>query len=128
MRQQEEDDGMASVEEKKTILLVEKDEDQVTFAMRALRRHGIVDEVAVAGDGTEAIDYLFGESGYAGRDTSSSESPAFISGPACCCAPVIVSVPIPGSAPAPVAGSEGPHSRRDLALPLWQSSARRLGA
>src|SRR5215212_10524839 len=90
----------------------------------ALRKHGIVDEVAVAGDGTEAIDYLF-EGGCAGRDTGSSESPASISGPACCCAPVIVSVPIPGSAPAPVAGSEGPHSRRDLALPLWQSSARR---
>ena len=32
---------MASVEEKKTILLVEEDEEQVTFAMRALRKHGI---------------------------------------------------------------------------------------
>jgi hypothetical protein len=47
---------MASVEEKKTILLVEEDEDQVPFAMRALRKHGIVDEVAVAGNGNEAVD------------------------------------------------------------------------
>ena len=70
MRQQEKDDGTASVEEKKTIPLVEEDEDQVTFAMRALRKHGIVDEVAVAGDGNEAVDYVFGEGGYAGRDTS----------------------------------------------------------
>src|SRR5215210_2460374 len=70
MRQQEKDDGTASVEEKKTIPLVEEDEDQVTFAMRALRKHGIVDEVAVAGDGNKAVDYLFGEGRYAGRDTS----------------------------------------------------------
>jgi two-component system, response regulator len=70
MRQQEKDDGAVSVEEKKTIPLVEEDEEQVTFAMRALRKHGIVDEVAVAGDGNKAVDYVFGEGGYAGRDTS----------------------------------------------------------
>jgi hypothetical protein len=60
MRQQEEDDGTASMEEKKTVLLVEEDENQVTFAMRALRKHGIVDEVAVGRDGNEDVDYLFG--------------------------------------------------------------------
>ncbi len=57
----------------KTILLVEDDRDQVTLAMRALRRHGIiaeVDEVIVAEDGAEALDYLFGEGTHAGRDTS----------------------------------------------------------
>jgi two-component system, response regulator len=56
----------------KTILLVEDDEDQVMLAMRALRRHGIVDEVdevVVAGDGEEALDYLFGAGSYDGRDT-----------------------------------------------------------
>ncbi len=56
----------------KTILLVEDDEDQVMLAMRALRTHGIVDEVdevVVAGDGEEALDYLFGAGSYAGRDT-----------------------------------------------------------
>ena len=128
MRQQEKDDGTASVKEKKTIPLVEEDEDQVTFAMRALRKRGIVAEVAIAGDSNEAVDYLFGEGGYAGRDTSSSGSPAFMSGPACCCDPVIYRSRFPDSALPPVAGSEGPHSRRDLALPLWGSSARRLGA
>jgi two-component system, response regulator len=64
--------GTASVEEQKAILLVEDNEDQVVLAMHALRRHGIVnevDEVVVAGDGGEALDYLFGEGGYAGRDT-----------------------------------------------------------
>ena len=56
---------------KKTILLVEDDEDQVVLAMRALRKHGIVaevDEVVVAGDGEEALDYLFAKGIYAGRD------------------------------------------------------------
>ena len=55
----------------KTILLVEDDEDQVVLAMRALRKHGIVDEVeevVVAGDGEEALDYLFARGSYAGRD------------------------------------------------------------
>lgn len=49
----------------KIILLVEDDEDQVRLAMRALRRHGIVDEVddiVVAGSGQEALDYLGGMS------------------------------------------------------------------
>jgi two-component system response regulator len=57
----------------KTILLVEDDRDQVALAMRALRKHGIVeevDEVVVAGDGAEALDYLFGEGSYADRDTT----------------------------------------------------------
>jgi len=54
----------------KTILLVEDDRDQVTLAMRAPRKHGIVEEVVVAGDGAEALDYLFGEGSYADRDTT----------------------------------------------------------
>ena len=57
----------------KTILLVEDDRDQVRLAMRSLREHGIVDEVdevVVAGDGAEALDYLFGQGPHAGRDTT----------------------------------------------------------
>ena len=57
----------------KTILLVEDDRDQITLAMRALRKHGIVDEVdevVVAEDGAEALDFLFGEGAHAGRDTT----------------------------------------------------------
>jgi two-component system response regulator len=48
----------------RTILLVEDDQDQVLLAMRALRKHGIVaevDEVVVARDGEEALDYLLGD-------------------------------------------------------------------
>jgi len=57
----------------KTILLVEDDEDQAQLAMRALRKHGIayeVGEVVVAGDGAEALDYLFATGSYTGRDLS----------------------------------------------------------
>lgn len=55
----------------KTMLLVEDDQDQTRLAMRALRKHGIadeVDEVVLASDGPEALDFLFGEGEYAGRD------------------------------------------------------------
>ncbi len=59
--------------ERRVILLVEDDEDQVLLAMRALKKHGVtseVDEVVVAHDGDEALDYLFGEGEHAGRDPS----------------------------------------------------------
>ena len=45
------------MEEKKAILLVMDDEEQVILATRALREHGIVnevDEVVIAGDSGEA--------------------------------------------------------------------------
>jgi hypothetical protein len=46
------------VEEKKALLLVMDDEEQVILAMRALCRYGIVhevEEVVIAGDGGEAL-------------------------------------------------------------------------
>jgi two-component system response regulator len=36
--------------------------------VRALKNSDIVNEVVVARDGVEALDYLFGEGAYAGRD------------------------------------------------------------
>jgi two-component system response regulator len=65
--------------DRKTILLVEDDRDQVTLAMRALRKHGIVakvDEVVVAESGEEVIDYLLGESPHDGQDTP--DMPEFV--------------------------------------------------
>ena len=38
--------------------------------MRALKKNSIFNEVVVAKDGVEALDYLFGTGIYAGRDTS----------------------------------------------------------
>jgi len=42
------------------ILLVEDNPDDVTLTMRALKSHNITNDVVVARDGVEALDYLFG--------------------------------------------------------------------
>jgi len=42
------------------ILLVEDNPDDVALTLRALKGHNITNEVIVAQDGVQAIDYLFG--------------------------------------------------------------------
>jgi two-component system response regulator len=51
------------------ILLVEDNPDDVALTLRALRRNHIANEVVVVRDGAEALDFLFGTGGHAGRDT-----------------------------------------------------------
>ena len=53
---------------KKTILLVEDNPDDIALTLRALKKNNIANEVAVAHDGVEALDYLFGTGQHAGRD------------------------------------------------------------
>ena len=50
------------------ILLVEDNPDDVTLTLRALKKGHIANEVVVAGDGVEALEWLFGEGAHAGRD------------------------------------------------------------
>ncbi|MGI0493912.1 response regulator [Alkalinema pantanalense CENA528] len=54
----------------KVILLVEDNPDDEALAIRALKRHHIGNEIVVAHDGVEALDYLFGTGLYEGRDTN----------------------------------------------------------
>lgn len=53
----------------KKILLVEDNTDDVLLTLRALQRANILNEVVVARDGAEALDYLTSEGQYSGRDS-----------------------------------------------------------
>jgi two-component system response regulator len=55
---------------KKVVLLVEDNPDDVELTLRAFRKNNLLNEVIVAKDGVEALDYLFGTGAYAGRDLS----------------------------------------------------------
>ncbi|PTQ82191.1 response regulator [Nitrosomonas ureae] len=52
----------------KTILLVEDNPDDELLTLDALEANRVVNKVIVARNGVEALNYLFGEGIYAGRD------------------------------------------------------------
>ncbi len=53
---------------RKVILLVEDSPDDVELARMALEKNNIANEIVVARDGVEALDYLLGKEGTAGRE------------------------------------------------------------
>ncbi len=51
-----------------TILLIEDNPSDIALTRRALDKSGMMNPLMVAEDGQEALDYLFGEGAYEGRD------------------------------------------------------------
>lgn len=60
----------------RVILLVEDNPDDEVLTLDALAANNIGNEVVVARNGVEALDYMFGTGGYEGRDVS--EMPAIV--------------------------------------------------
>lgn len=54
----------------KIVLLVEDNPDDEALTVRALRKNHLSNEIIVARDGQEALDFMFGQGTYADRDTS----------------------------------------------------------
>ena len=54
--------------DEKIILLVEDNPDDVDLTLRAFKQNNIFNQVIVARDGVEALDYLMGTGIHAGRD------------------------------------------------------------
>jgi two-component system response regulator len=52
----------------KVILLVEDNPDDELLTLRALKKTGVQNDVVIARDGVEALDYLFARGPYSGRD------------------------------------------------------------
>ncbi len=59
-----------------TILLIEDNPDDVELTLHAFQKNNMANEIVVAGDGAEGLDYLFGTGKYADRDAA--EAPALI--------------------------------------------------
>ena len=54
------------------ILLVEDNPDDEELTLLSLRKHNLSHEIIVVHDGVEAIEFLFGEGKYAGRDLTAT--------------------------------------------------------
>ncbi len=54
----------------KIILLVEDNPDDATLTLRAFKKNEITNQVTIANDGIEALDYLNGTGKFSGRDVS----------------------------------------------------------
>lgn len=56
--------------DEKIILVVEDNPDDEELTTRALRQAKIANEIVVARDGAEAVDFVFSQGSHAGRDVS----------------------------------------------------------
>lgn len=54
--------------ERKSILLVEDNPDDMALTLRAFKKNNMTNEIVVVKDGAEALDYLFASGKYSDRD------------------------------------------------------------
>ena len=54
----------------KKILLVEDNPDDEALTLRALKQSKLANDIVIARDGTEALDFLFGTGAHEGRDVA----------------------------------------------------------
>ncbi|MEE9424106.1 MAG: response regulator [Methylococcales bacterium] len=54
--------------QQKTVLLVEDNPDDEVLTLRALKKHNLANDITVARDGQEALDYLFAQGEFSERD------------------------------------------------------------
>jgi two-component system response regulator len=54
--------------EKNIIMIVEDNEDDLELTLRAFKKNNISNEIVIARDGIEALDYLMGTGAHKGRD------------------------------------------------------------
>ncbi len=64
------------INKERDILLVEDNPDDIELTLNALKENHIANDVIVAHDGEEALDYLFSKDAYA--DRSSGKNPAVV--------------------------------------------------
>lgn len=50
------------------ILVVEDNPQDATMTLRALKKHNVANNIVLARDGAEALEYLYGTGAHAGRD------------------------------------------------------------
>lgn len=53
---------------KNIIMVVEDNQDDLDLTLRAFAKNNILNEIVIARDGVEALDYLFGTGAHQGRD------------------------------------------------------------
>jgi CheY-like chemotaxis protein len=53
----------------KSILLIEDNPDDESLILRSLKRHNIVNQITVAHDGAEALDYLLNAGSHSGQES-----------------------------------------------------------
>lgn len=62
----------------RTILLVEDNADDEALMVRALAKINLAEDVVIAHDGAEALDYIFGRGDHAGRNISDAPQVVFL--------------------------------------------------